>query len=605
MKVSEYIAAFLISKGVNTVFSVTGGASAELNDAFLRSGKLELIYAHNESSCSYMAEGYYRRTGKVSACLVTVGPGSTNLLTGIYGCWVDSVPTIVISGQSFTNQTIGKSGLRQLGTQEADIIEVVKSFTKFSKMIYDPTETTDTFELAWNLMVTPRKGPVWLDVPADIQRSEIAESSVPTQSGSYLPLRETLVHQDKKNICEFVGQFIERLSSSSRPILHIGNGIRNFENKSKFTNIVTSLQLPVLLTHNSYDMLPTNHKLNFGFPGIFGHRYANLMVQNCDLYLGIGTRLTMAQTGYAEKAFAKNAETFLVDIDEHELNKKHLRIDHFLCNEAWEVLEEIRQQMGKFNSSEKKSRYVNWLSFGSILREKYDILNEHVTLKTDKVSPYRFMRKLSVFLNEGDAVLTDMGTSYQSTYQSIQIPDGCSLQTNTGFAAMGWGLPAAIGSTFASKFGKTLCITGDGGLMMSIQELASIPKESQFYIFVYNNEGYLTQRQTQESTFGRVTGADTSSGLTFPNYELLAAAFSLDYRLIKDEENLERELQDIFNSKSPILVEVKMSLQQAQAPKLVNHKDSSGKYVQAQLDNMWPFLQESEWLEIYNMLESI
>jgi acetolactate synthase-1/2/3 large subunit len=605
MKVSEYVAEFLISKGVNTVFSVTGGASAELNDAFLRSEKLKLIYAHNESSCSYMAEGYYRRTGHVAACLVTVGPGSTNLLTGIFGCWIDSVPTIVISGQSFTNQTIGKSGLRQLGTQEANIIEVVKSFTKFSKMINNPREITDTLELAWNSMETSRKGPVWLDIPADIQRYEITGSSVLTQTRSDPPLNETLVHQDRKNIREFVGQFIEKLSSSRRPILHIGNGARNFENKSNFIDVVNRLQLPVLLTHNSYDMLPTKHKLNFGFPGIFGHRYANLMVQNCDLYLGIGTRLTMAQTGYAEKAFAKNAETFLVDIDEHELNKKHLRIDHYLCNEAWEVLEEFQQQIRDFYSSENQYRYENWLRFGSKLREKYDILKEHVNFKTDKVSPYRLMRKLSIFLNEGDAVLTDMGTSYQSTYQSIQVPKGCSLQTNTGFAAMGWGLPAAIGSTFASKLGKTICITGDGGLMMSVQELASIPKELQFYVIVYNNEGYLTQRQTQESTFGRVTGSDTSSGLAFPNYKLLAAAFAIDYILIEDEENLDRELQGIFNSKSPILVEVKMSLQQAQAPKLVNHKDSSGKYVQAQLDNMWPFLEESEWLEIANMLEAI
>lgn len=605
MKISDYVAEFLISKGVNTVFSVTGGASADLNDAFLRSGKLRLIYAHNESSCSYMAEGYYRRTGNVAACLVTVGPGSTNLLTGIYSCWVDSIPTIVISGQSFTNQTIGKSGLRQLGTQEADIVEVVKSFTKFSTIINNPTETAEILDFAWNLMVTPRKGPVWLDIPADIQRSKIVGSTGLTQIKSQPLFLENLIHQNNKNICKFVEQFIEKLSSSRKPILHIGNGARNFGNENQFQNLINELQLPVLLTHNSYDLLPTKHQLNFGFPGIFGHRYANLMVQNCDLYMGIGTRLTMAQTGYAEKAFAKNATTFLVDIDEYESKKKHLRIDHYLCNAAWEVLEEFQQQMRRFYSIGNQSRFKNWFDFGSKLRDKFDTVNEHVGFKTDKVSPYRFIRKVSAFLDEGDAILTDMGTSYQSTYQSVQLPKGCSLQTNTGFAAMGWGLPAAIGSTFASGSGKTICITGDGGLMMSVQELASIPKDSRFYIMLYNNEGYLTQRQTQQSTFGIVTGSDTHSGLSFPNYELLAAAFSLEYKLIKDEENLDNELQDVFNAKSPILVEVKMSLEQAQAPKLINQKDSAGRNVQAQLENMWPFLDESEWSEISKMLDLV
>jgi acetolactate synthase-1/2/3 large subunit len=196
-----------------------------------------------------------------------------------------------------------------------------------------------------------------------------------------------------------------------------------------------------------------------------------------------------------------------------------------------------------------------------------------------------------------------MGTSYQSTYQSIRLPIGCSLQTNTGFAAMGWGLPAAIGSTYSSKSGKIICVTGDGGLMMSLQELASIPKNSQFYVFLYNNEGYLTQRQTQEQTFGRITGADVHSGLTFPDYEDLASAFSLKYKVITDESNLDIEFKEIFCSQSPTLVEVKMSMTQAQAPKLVNRKDASGKQKQTQLDDMWPFLSESEWEEIKAMLE--
>ena len=596
MKVVDAIAKFLEEKGVEKVFSVTGGASALINDAFLRNGNLELVYAHNESSCSFMAEGYFRISGKPAVCLVTVGPGATNLITGVYGCWTDSIPTLVISGQSFLDQTVGSSELRQLGTQEAAIIPIVKNFTKSAFTLERPEEVFEVLEKSWLAMVEPRKGPTWLEIPADIQNRDVTVQSIENK-----PLKEVTFSKDTVAFCE---EYLRVLMKSRFPVLHVGGGVRNSDSKDSILKVISKLGIPVLLTHSSYDLLATTDPSNFGFPGIFGHRYANLIIQQSDCYLALGTRLTLAQTGYRKKTFAPKAVTFMVDIDEPELKKEHLRIDFSLAKDVAEVARCLDYLISSKQSNYEMQKFELWHKACDVLRSKFDINNEHSNFTNSGVSPYNLIREVSKFLTPSDTVVTDMGTSYQSTYQAIRIPKGCKLLTNTGFASMGWGLPAAIGA-WHYKNNRVICITGDGGLMMSLQELASVPQEADISIWLYNNEGYLTQLQTQLSTFGRKTGVDRESGLRFPNYAELARSFGLFYIEITKNNFNSHEIKNIMQDSRPRLINVLMSLSQEQAPKLVNKKLEDGSTRQSELDDMWPFLPKSAeeiWQDVFKEL---
>lgn len=582
MKVADYIAKFLDNKNVSHVFSITGGASAELNDSILRKDSLVLQYAHNERSCSFMAEGYSRISGKPGVCLVTLGPGATNLITGVTSCWMDSIPQFVISGQSFLTQTIRKSGLRQLGTQEADIIPIVSSITKFAVTITSEKDVIDVLEKAWSVMLDGRPGPVWIEIPSDIQRSEI-------QVEQRVLRKEIYRGGNKKDPrrADFIEKVVKSLGEAKKPLIHFGNGVRISGAQQEMLRLISITNSPFCLTHNSYDLIQTSHPLHQGLPGIFGHRFSNFALQNADFYLGIGTRLTLAQTGYRKKDFARNAKTFLVDIDKTELEKEHIRVDFGLVSDAKLFMIDLLEALEHISFD-----FSRWVEVCSDWKQRYSIKNEHANFKINGVSPYDLISEISQNLNSNSTVITDMGTSYQTTYQGISLPEGARLQTNTGFASMGWGLPAALGATYAVTNRSVICLTGDGGLMMSVQELAFAAHcKSDFKIFIYNNRGYLTLRQTQIASFGdRVTGVDEPTGLYFPNYKELAESFGIYYILINTSINLKKQVEDLFRVKGPVIIDVIMDIEQPQAPKAANRIDETGKPVQSSLEDLWPFL---------------
>lgn len=585
MKVSDYIAEFLASKNVTCVFSVTGGSSAELNDSILRKDSLVLQYAHHEGSCSFMAEGYARVSGKPGVCLVTVGPGATNLITGVTSCWMDSIPQFVVSGQSFITQTIRESGLRQLGTQEADIIPIVSSITKFAVTITSEEDVVDVLEKAWNVMLDGRPGPVWVEIPSNIQRSEIQFK----RRALHKEIYRTRNKKDPRHV-DFIEKVVKSLAKADRPLIHFGNGVRIAGAQQEMLQLISITKSPFCLTHNSYDLINTSHPLHQGIPGIFGHRFSNFALQNADFYLGIGTRLTLAQTGYRKKDFARNAQTFLVDIDKTELEKEHIRVDFGLVSDAKLFMSDLLVAL-KHTSFD----FSHWKEICSDWKQRYSIKNEHATFKINGVSPYDLIAEISQNLDSNSTVITDMGTSYQTTYQGISLPEGARLQTNTGFASMGWGLPAALGATFATPGNSVVCLTGDGGLMMSVQELAFAAHcKSDLKIFIYNNRGYLTQRQTQIASFeDRVTGVDEHTGLYFPNYKNLAESFGIHYVLISTSINLKGQVEDLFKLKGPVIIDVKMDIEQPQAPKAANRIDETGKPVQSSLEDLWPFLDDA------------
>lgn len=590
MNVADLLADLLVQQGVTTIFSVTGGASAEINDAFLRNKKLNLVYFHNEASCSYAAEGYYRSSGEIPVCLVTVGPGATNLISGVFGNWSESIPLLVISGQNFRKHTINNTGLRQFGVQEANIVPIVSSFTKFCSTILEPENFQKIFLKCWKKMLEPRMGPVWLDIPVDVQKAPCIKNNL-LAAPNVLPL---IYDTNESKTRNFILNCIEKLKKSHKPIIHLGNGLRSPYSEKLVTELITKLKIPILLTHNSYDMLDTCNPSNFGFPGIFGHRYSNLMVQNCDLYLSIGARLSLTQIGFDTKNYAKRAEKFQVDIDENEINKPSLLFENVLCTDASFFLEKFLEIISIEDVRHINSQTNLWHEKCSILREYFDVLKDQVGSNENYINPYFFIREVSRYLASDDFVFTDMGTSYQTTYQAIRLPKGCRLLTNTSFAPMGWGIPASIGSTYSKNYSRVICLSGDGGLMMSLQDLASVPSDKKFIFFLYNNSGYLTQKQTQEAYYGRFTGVDELTGLKFPEYSAIAKAFSLDYVKVAHHQELTKILPQIFERTTPIFVDLTMSLSQHQKPRVMNKINEEGITQIGSLENMWPYLDNSD-----------
>jgi len=598
VNIADLLADLLVNNGVSKIFSVTGGASAEINDAFLRNKKLKLVYFHNEASCSYAAEGYYRTSGKIPVCLVTVGPGATNLITGVFGNWTESMPLLVISGQNFRKHTISDTGLRQFGVQEANIVPIVESFTKFCATILEPNKFNEIFLECWNKMLEPRMGPVWLDMPVDVQKAPWPKNNL-TKNTNFLTVKNDSTQPILDN---FILNYIEKLKKSEKPLIHIGNGLRSPNSKKLLAELINKLKVPLLLTHNSYDMVETSNPRNFGFPGIFGQRYSNLMVQNCDLYLSLGVRLSLAQIGFDTQNYAKQAEKFQVEIDLREIKKPSLQFDHALCTDASLALEKLLDLMSLKDIKIINSQASLWYENCTILREHFDVLKEQIDSSANYINPYFFIRDLSKYLSSNDFVFTDMGTSYQTTYQAIRLPEGCRLITNTGFAPMGWALPASVGSTYSEDYSRAICLTGDGGLLMSLQDLASIPSNKKFIIFLYNNKGYLTQRQTQEAYYGRFTGVDEFTGLKFPEYSAIAQAFSLDYLRVTNHNQLIEMLPKIFAKKTPSFVDLTMSLAQPQKPRVMSKIDADGNIKIGSLGNMWPYLEETDRNFITNQL---
>jgi acetolactate synthase-1/2/3 large subunit len=459
---------------------------------------------------------------------------------------------------------------------------MVSSITKFAITITSENDVVDVLEKAWNVMLDGRPGPVWIEIPSNIQRAEIQFE----QKALHKEIYRTRSKKDPRRV-DFIEKVVKSLVKAKKPLIHFGNGVRISGAQQEMLRLISITNSPFCLTHNSYDLINTSHPLHLGLPGIFGHRFSNFALQNADFYLGIGTRLTLAQTGYRKKDFARNAQTFLVDIDKTELEKEHIRVDFGLVSDAKLFMIDLLEALEHISFD-----FSRWQGICSDWKQRYSIKNEHANFKINGVSPYDLIAQISQNLDSNSTVITDMGTSYQTTYQGISLPEGARLQTNTGFASMGWGLPAALGATYAATERSVICLTGDGGLMMSVQELAFAAHcKSDFKIFIYNNRGYLTLRQTQIASFGdRVTGVDEHTGLYFPNYKELAESFGIYYILINTSINLKKQVEDLFRIKGPVIIDVVMDIEQPQAPKAANRLDETGKPVQSSLEDLWPFL---------------
>ena len=601
MRLSDYLASFVAEIGVTDVFSVTGGGSMHMVDSFGSFEKINFVPTHHEQAAAYAAEGYARISGKPGVAVLTTGPGGTNAISGVYGAWVDSIPIIFLAGQVQRHQMIGNTGLRQYGVQESDMVSLVKSITKYSAVVDDPNMIKYHLQKALHFATSGRPGPVWLDVPLDVQGKII---SVPELT-SFIPDMEEEKHTFTAPSSS-VEQCLDMLLSASRPILISGYGIRLAKGQKEFNDLVEKLHIPVVSSWTSSDLMDTGHKDYVGRSGIFGERAGNFCVQNSDLLLVIGSRLSIPQIGYNSAAFAREAKKIIVDIDQAELKKPSISPDLAIQSDARvfmvKLLELIEAKgLASLDIDTWRARCREW-------KKKYPVVLPEYKDQTDFVNSFYFIDVLASKLDESAVICTDMGTSFTCTMQVFKVKKGQRLFTSSGHAPMGFGLPGTIGACYANGRKKSICISGDGGLQMNIQELQTIVHNKlPILLFVLNNGGYLTIKHTQQSHFGRYFGAESSSGLSCPDIIKVGQAYGIATERIHNHDELHAKIDKVLSQPGPFICEIMMDETQPLNPRISSIKKPDGTIVSQPLENLYPFLDRKEFEEnmIVKLLEGL
>lgn len=588
IRVADFIAGWFAQNGVKHIFTVTGGGAMHLNDAFGNHPGLKCIYNHHEQASAIAAEGYYKASGKLPAVCVTTGPGGTNALTGVLGAWLDSVPMIVISGQvkfECTIKSVPQLELRQLGDQEFNITDTVKTMTKYSFMVTDPKTIRYHLEKAVFIAKSGRPGPVWLDIPLDIQAAPVD----PEELKPFIPDED--VSDNGGLTGEKIEEIIKRIKDAKSPAIIAGAGVRLSGSADKFNEMVKQLNIPVMTAWNSHDLIQDSNPLYAGRPGTVGTRGGNFVFQNADLLLVIGCRMNLRQIGYAKNEIAPKAYKIMVDIDKAELQKKTFSVDMPVHCDCGQFIEKMLQAGFKKTSAE----HDKWIKWCVDINLKYPVLRDIVKRK-NKLNPYVFMDKLYKLLPEGRTTVTANGSACVISFQTAVIKAGQRLFTNSGCASMGYGLPAAIGACVAMEKKDTVCIEGDGSLQMNIQELQTvIQNKLPLKIFVLNNNGYLSIRQTQANFFNsRFAGIDSGSGLGFPNLSAIARAYGFKYFKIAGESAVDKNVKKILSVHVPVICEVVVDHEQNFVPKSSSKLLADGKMTSAPLHDMYPFLPEEE-----------
>lgn len=580
MKVSEYIFDFLKSKGIDTVFCVSGGAAAYLFESVRTSG-ITYVCNYHEQACAMAADGYARIANKPACVLVTNGPGSSNTITGVLGAYQDSIPMIIISGQVPTHQTISNAGgvsLRQHGVQECDIISMVQSITKYAVQVQNADDVQYHLESAYHAATTGRFGPVWIDVPLNIQNAE-------------MKIKDSLVFENEDYDYD-IDTIIELLLHAERPLIVTGNGIHLSKTENIFLQLKDKLQIPIVSTWSSKDLLSHNDELYVGNFGIFGERSGNFAIQHADLILILGSRMSIPNTGYQSKLFSPKSKKIMIDIDPNELYKSSLKIDYPIVGDLKTFLPKFLESILNVTFPDK----TKWLEKTQSWKKKYPIFLPEYKENKNKINSFYFMEVLSKILSDKHVVVTDMGTSFTCTMQSLQMNGKCRLFTSSACCSMGFGLPGAIGAYFANNNNDIILIAGDGGFQMNLQELQTIIHYNiPIKIFILNNEGYLAISLMQDNLFnGNRIGCDSQCGVSCPNFSKVANAYGLKTYVLNNNSELENNIKSILYHDGPVLSEIMMVKDQLLIPRVQSSKSETGNIISGSLDNMFPFLPKSE-----------
>ena len=596
IKVSDYIIQCLEKTGSKHMFMLPGGGAMHLNDSLGKSKSIQFVCTQNEQGAAIAAEGYARVSGTPGLLMVTTGPGGTNALTGVAGAFLESTPMIVISGQVKRLDMIRDQHLRQQGMQELDIIASVRPMTKYAALVDEPNMIRYHMERAIYSATHGRKGPVWLDIPLDVQASMVEEDELV----GFTPFEPPLPPADRA-----VLRIVERLNRSERPVILAGNGIRLAGAEKEFLELVETLGIPVLTTWNGIDLIDEEHPLYFGRPGGLGHRYANFIQQNSDFFLSIGARMNLLQTGYNFDGFAREAFRVMVDIDRAELSKINVRPDLAVQADAGDF---IRTMLRYSDKIEKKER-ADWLDYARRMKASYPLILPEYLEQKESVNTYCLLDTISELMTPDDVYVSgSSGSCIDISMQAFKVKKGQRVFCTKGLASMGYGLPAAIGACLASGRKRTVGVNGDGGFVMNIQELETIRRlDLPVKIFVLANHGYGAIQATQTNIFNRhFVACNTDSGLSLPDVARIAEAYGLKSVTISRNDEVRNAVSAVLDHDGPVICKVLTPIELTAAPKQVSYKRSDGQMESLPLEYMNPPLPEEEFrknmlIQLYEM----
>jgi acetolactate synthase-1/2/3 large subunit len=591
IKVAHYIANFLVERGITHLFTITGGGAMHLNDAFGHHRDLISIYNHHEQACAIAAEGYTRLTGKLAGVCVTSGPGGTNALTGVLGGWLDSIPMFIVSGQVKRETTIHAANvpLRQLGDQEFDIVPCVSGMTKYAKIIMEPNEIRYHLEMAYFLCTNGRGGPVWLDIPLDVQAAVVETDEL--KGFDELVYNDTVEHPiyDKSVTQEIIG----KIKAAKRPVLMVGTGVRLAGVKDEFIELAEALQIPAVTAWNAHDLMWDTHPLYCGRPGTIGNRGGNFVVQNADVLLVLGCRLNIRQISYSYKSFAEHAFKIIVEIDKNELRKPTITPDLPVWANVKDVITDLlRHDLSACHSP----AHEKWVAWSRAIDSKYPTTLPAYYEKKDVLNPYVFIHEFFKKLGDDEVVVCGNGSAAVITFQTAVIKRHQRLFSNSGCAAMGYGFPAAIGCCFAQNGKRVICIDGDGSFQMNLQELQTVAHYRLNLKIIYiNNNGYHSIRQTQTNLFQPpLVGVSGETGVSFPCAEKIAYAYDIPFIKVTSVDDVAK-LHDFISGAGSAFCEIVVDPMQNFEPKLSSKILPDGKIVSSPIDDMFPFLDKEEY----------
>ncbi|MDE6905959.1 MAG: thiamine pyrophosphate-binding protein [Lachnospiraceae bacterium] len=608
-RLADYVADFLVDHGIKDCFMVVGGGAMHLNDALGHKDGLHCTFNHHEQACAIAAEAYARVDNKIAALCVTTGPGGTNAITGVVGGWLDSVPMLVISGQvrydttaRYMNQYTEGLPLRAVGDQEFDITKSVSSMCKYATMIEDPMDIRYALEKAYHLAMTGRRGPSWVDIPVNYQGCYIETDDLrgydPAEDGEQMP---TAVEKS------VVQEVVEKIMKAKRPVLYAGNGIRLSQGYWEFRQSVNALGIPVVTCWDSIDAIEDENPLYVGRGGIMGDRPGNFAVQNADLVLAVGNRLSIRQVGYNWKTWAREAYVIMVDVDPAELKKTTLHVELPICADA----KDFFVTMNKILEKKDKPLFgdVSWIQRCQTWKKEYPVtLPRHWEEDGKYVNVYAFIKYLSQNLNDGNMTVVSNGSACVVGSHNYVIKKNARFLINSGIASMGYGLPAAIGACIANNKQITICLEGDGSIMMNLQELQTVlTNKLPIKIFLINNEGYHSIRQTQNNLFAeheKVGIGPESKDLSFPDFKKLAEAFGYTYLEAHSNAEMKNAVDQALTSDGTVFCEVFVSPSQYFEPKSATKKLADGTLVSPPLEDLAPFLPQEE-LERNMIIETV
>ena len=586
IRVADYVASFIKKIGVDCVFMVPGGGAMFLNDAIQSKKNLDYVANHNEQASSIAAEAYSRVTENIGVAVVTTGPGSTNAITGVAGAWIESVPLMIISGQVKRSDLKGKSGVRQIGPQEVDIVSIVKSITKYATTIKNPKNIRLELEKAYHQATTGRKGPVWIDIPLDIQAAPIEPSKL-------IGLKKLSSKKNSVKLFNKYDEIINLVNSSKRPIILAGHGIRLSKASKDFTKMCKILKIPVVTTWNAMDLLPNSSKLNIGKPGTVALRAPNFAIQNSDLLISIGARLDNVVTAYNPQNFAKNAKKIIVDIDLNELNKFKIKIDLKINLDAKFFIAKLNDKAAK----NKIKSFSDWLRKCNDWKKRYTINDGENFSKGKGISHLQLVDVLSDCLPKNSLIVTgSSGLAIESFYMAFRNKPGQRIFLTSGLGAMGYGVPALIGALNSNKYKEVICIESDGSFLMNLQEILTLKiSKKPFKLFILNNNGYASIRNTQKNYFNeRYIATGPESNLFLPDICKLFDSIGISAIKVKNLDGLIDGVTKVLRSKKSIVCDISLRANDTLWPKSAAILQKNGSMLSMPLEDMSPLLSRAQ-----------